>query len=60
VPEIIAVKVEIAVGKLRSYNIIYSADTREKLEYNGTVYQLFIDLKGADDSFKTSILIYPT
>jgi hypothetical protein len=54
-PETIPVKVEIAIGNLRRYNILHSADTREKLEYNVTVHQLFIDFKGADDSIKTEV-----
>jgi hypothetical protein len=36
--------------------ILHSADTREKMEYNGTVHRLFIDLKKAYESVKREVL----
>jgi hypothetical protein len=37
-------------------DFLHLADTREKWEYNGTVYQLFVDLKKAYDSVKREVL----
>jgi hypothetical protein len=54
-PETIPVKVEIVIRKLRSYNTLHSTDTREKWEHNGTVHQLFIDIKRAVYSIKTEV-----
>jgi hypothetical protein len=37
------------------WDILYSSDTGEKWEYNGTVHQLFIEFEKAYDSVKREV-----
>ncbi|KAJ4451080.1 hypothetical protein ANN_02518 [Periplaneta americana] len=53
IPEPTLSEVEIAIENLKKYK---SPDNGEKLEYKGTVHQLFIDLKKAYDSVKREVL----